>query len=251
MTKPIKSESVAFLTVLGILGVLLTVVGALLAVRDHLFMSNFCVTIGAAILGAAFSLFMARVFEPSQMAQLLSLIATSRSGSLLYDDRRLEPFREKYHGYIRSFSDGRPTWRYRIFDFSKAHTPGHLHAAVDVVLPAGTVKQFHYDGYVCEQHLLLIGRPKMGSEPPIVHVFPNGCDLQLNEIAGLAFVKSFDGVQLVAPSLLSSMPLAGLTQPGAVPEENGIELLRIWERHFLSSNKLNIHVDDGLQSGSA
>ncbi len=238
--KSLKPESLTFLTILGVVGILTIAVGAFFAYTNHVFWMNAFAALGASILGAALSLFMARVFEPSQVAQLLSLIATSRSSSLIHDDARVEGFRRCYHGYLRSQSDGSPVWRYRIFDFTRAHTPGHLHALVDVPLPGGAAQVFVYSGYVCDDHLLLIGHPKSGAEPPVIHVFPHGCAIEGSTIVGLAFVRCFDGVQLVAPTILSTVPLTGQSSPGPVSAASAAALLKIWDEKFRRNNMFNV-----------
>jgi hypothetical protein len=236
----LKPASMAFLIILSVVGILTIVVGAFFAYTNHVFWMNAFAALGASILGASLSLLMARVFEPSQMTQVLSLIASSRSSSLIYDDERVVGFRRCYHGYLRSQSDGAPVWRYRIFDFTRSHTPGHLHAIVDVPLPGGGVQLFIYNGYVCDDHLLLIGHPKDGAEPPVIHVFPQGCAIEGTTIVGLAFVRCFDGVQLVAPSILSTVPLTKQSLPGAVDPTDAATLIKIWEGTFMRNNTFNI-----------
>jgi len=240
MNRSIKPESLIFLITLASSGVLMIVIGTLFSLGGKPFPANLFGTLGAAILGASASLLMARYFEPSQMNQLLQMIAESHENSLTRDDRQVQPFRLKFHGYLRSHgTSGEPVWRYRIFDFTRAHTPGHLHAIVSVPQADGSAKLFAYDGFVCGQHLLLVGRATVGAEPFVVHVFPNGCTLEGSLITGLAFVRSFDTAQLVAPTVLSTVALTNQSTPGEVNEKAARELTELWEAQFLKHNSIN------------
>ncbi len=240
MKRSIKPESLIFLFSLASSGVLLIVIGTLFGPTGKQFLVTLFVTLGASVMGASVSLLMARYFEPSQLNQLLQTITESHDNSLTRDDRQVQPFRLKYHGYLRSHGiNGEPVWRYRIFDFTQALTPGHLHAIVSVPQAAHTAKLFAYDGFVCGQHLVLVGRGVVGAEPFVVHVFPNGCTMEGTLITGLAFVRSFDSSQLVAPTMLSTVALTGQTSPGEVDVDGARHLTALWKGQFLKHNSLN------------
>ncbi len=240
MKTSIKPESLIFLTTLASAGVLLIVIGTLFTLTGLAFFVSLFVTLGAAVLGTSVSLLMARYFEPSQINQLLQTIAESQEGSLTRDDRQIQPFRIKYHGYLKSHGiNGEAVWRYRVFDFTQAHTPGHLHAVVPVPQLGGTIKLFVYDGFVCGQHLILVGRATVGAEPFVIHVFPNGCTLEGSLITGLSFVRSFDSAQLVTSTMLSNIPLTGQNSPGEVEEDDARRLDELWKLQFLKHNTFN------------
>src|SRR5450432_2880574 len=185
MTKHLKPESAAFLITLAAAGVLLTIVGAFFSEGPHIFWTNFFTALGAAIMGAAFSLLIARIFEPSPINEIFRVMSTMKNSPLIVDDARVRPRRQKYHGYILSHALGKKQWKYRVFDFTKDIRPGYLHARVDVWVPTesnknqksrGSVRNppeatsdaehkagighqvYSYDGYLCDPyHLLLVG----------------------------------------------------------------------------------------------
>ncbi|MGA3007833.1 MAG: hypothetical protein ABSE59_08080, partial [Opitutaceae bacterium] len=228
MSKQIKPESLTFLVTLAVVGVLLTVVGALLSWAAEVFWSNVFAALGAAIIGTAFSLLMARVFEPSPMNEIYRLLSITKNFPLITDDAKVRPHRLKYHGYLFSHALGQPQWKYRIFDFTEDRRPGYLHAKVDVWVPTesnqdkeypghsrpssdqaqdkthGDYRPGHqvywYDGYLCDPyHLLLVGKldPEIGTEPDVIQIFPFGLKTQGNVMAGLAILETSDNKHIV------------------------------------------------------
>src|SRR5258708_2648531 len=111
MERSVKPQSLIFLSTLAAVGVLLIGGSALLAVEDKPLLSTLSATLGAAILGAASSLLLARFFEPSQVDQILKLIAEASQCSLARDDHKVSPFRQKYYGYLKSHTpEGEGVW---------------------------------------------------------------------------------------------------------------------------------------------
>jgi hypothetical protein len=247
ITKQVKPESTAFLVVLGIAGLFLTAIGALLG-EGHVLFMNFFAALGAAIIGAATSLYLARVFEPAPMNEIYRLLSIPHNSQLLTEDDKVRPHRQIYHGYLLSRVPGKPQWKYRIFDFSKERRPGYLHAKVDVWVPTDKpgkedLQVYWYNGYLCAPyHLLLVGRldPELGSEPDVVQVFPFALAAQLKVMAGLAFLETSDNTRIVTPTILSKVRQTSETDTGPVADINEqAKLLKLWEQHF-AGNKIMI-----------
>jgi hypothetical protein len=256
VAKKVKPESLAFLVALSVVGILLTVAGALFDSHQVFWITVFT-SLGAAIIGTAFSLLMARVFEPSPMNEIYQLLSIDRHSPLVIHDEKVRPRRIKYHGYLLSHAFGKPQWKYRIFDFSRDPRPGYLHAKVDVWVPredaappqagAGHRKvggeephdphqKYFYDGFLCDPyHLLLVGRldPELGAEPDVIHVFPFALKDQLGVMAGLAFLETSDDKHVVTPTILSKERQTSETEFGPVvdPLEQA-KLLKLWRKHF-------------------
>lgn len=244
----IDPKSGVFLVTLGLVGIAVIVIGALISIigetylvdkfvpfgkASAVYLTNASAALGAAIFGSAISLLLARYFEPSELRHLIDLIATSQACPLTRDESAVEPFRLRYHGYLRSHSaTGEPIWRYRVFDFSRSRTPGHLHGVVNVPLPEGGSKDFVYDGFVCGEHILLVGNAVAGAEPCVIHVFPNGCLGNTRYIAGLCFVLTFSGKQLVAPTILSQDRLVPRRDAGELSADDGVALMNRWKKGF-------------------
>jgi hypothetical protein len=268
MAKQFKPESVAFLIALVVVGILLMAVGAFLAVQGHAFWMNAFLAFGAAVMGAALSLLMARVFEPSAMNEIFHLMSVTKNSPLIADDEKVRSRRLKYHGYLFSHAMGRPQWKYRVFDFTKERRPGYLHARVDVWVPTepneckdgamqpgtdasdtdGEMRNcnqvYLYDGFLCDPyHLLLVGRldSELGSEPDVIQVFPFGLKSQSNMMFGLAFLETSDNKHVVTPTILSKVRLTNETEFGPVKEPNEeAKLMKLWQQHFLDDFKINV-----------
>lgn len=269
MTKQPEAPSVAFLVTLAIVGVLLTTVGAVF--QNLVFWTYVFASLGAAIIGAALSLLMARVFEPSPMNEIYHLMSIASNSPLMTDDQKVRPHRLRYHGYLLSHAMGKQQWKYRVFDFTRDRRPGYLHARVDVWVPPETDQDrthpgrprasgdklddgtdaegrsgdqvYLYDGYLCDPyHLLLVGRldPEMGAEPDVIHVFPFGLHEQGNVMAGLAFLETSDKKRIVTPTILSKARQTSETEFGPVENSNEeAQLMKLWQRHFLGHFKIN------------
>jgi hypothetical protein len=227
--------------VLALAGLLLTFLGILLRTQVP-FLFNFFTCLGGTAFGSALGISFARIFEPSQIGNLLNVLAeANRSSILSAGEDRCAYFRKLMHGYLRSRDDrGRPVWRYRIFDFSVSRTPGHLHTVIDVFRPDGKERKFIYDGYLCGDHLVLIGQPAiLGSEQHVVHVFPDALKVQTRSVSGFCFVDSFDNSRLVTPTILSDIKLTSQTVPGQVPAGEEHKLNDEWKSQLGQSRQLN------------
>jgi hypothetical protein len=269
MTLKVKPQSAAFLGLLGVVGALLIIVGASFDSKTHAFWVNVFAAIGAAIMGTALSLFIARVFEPAPIDDIYHLLSVAKNFSLITDDDKVRPRRLKYHGYLLSHALGKPQWKYRVFDFTQDRRPGYLHARVDVWVPTESNQDkqypghtaephprdsgepdrighqvFLYNGYLCDPyHLILVGRldPEYGTEPEVIHIFPFGLKVQGNVMAGLAFLETSDNKHVVTPTILSKTRLTAETIYGPVAATSDqAKLSTIWKQHFLGDFQINI-----------
>jgi hypothetical protein len=240
--KGLSPQSAAFLIVLALLGATLTASG--LALRSSAsFASNLFISLGGSALGSALSISFVRIFEPSQLRTLIEQSAEANRSSILSTGEEKYAFlRKRMHGYLRSRNaDGSCVWRYRIFDFSASYTPGHLHAVVDVPSSQGRVRKFIYDGYVCGDHLVLIGQPmEAATEQHVVHMFPDAIkSVQYSTVSGLCFVDSYDGKKLVTPSVLSDEALTTQKVAGPVPEAEAAVIYDRWKNQ-MGDRQLNL-----------
>jgi len=260
VSKGLNPQSTSFLVMLGVAGLICTVLG--LALREHSFPATFCTSLGGTAFGSALGMWFGRVFEAphkeqtdevvkalaeanrnsSQMEDLLSTLKeASRYSILATHEGRYDHFRKRLHGYLRSRDEqGGAVWRYRVFDFSVSRTPGHLHTVIEVIRPDRQIRKFVYDGYICGDHLMLVGQPAIvGSEQHAVHVFPDAVKSQRESVSGLCFVDSFDGSRLVTPSILSEQPLTTQTTAGQVPAQEEAALNKHWKLQLAQTRQLN------------
>jgi hypothetical protein len=240
--KGLNPQSAAFLVVLAVLGGTLITLGVVLETSLQ-FLSRLLISLGGSALGGALSISFVRIFEPSQLGTLVNVFSECNRSSILgTEEKHYSNLRKRLHGYLRSHNeDGTCVWRYRIFDFGAALTPGHLHAVVEVPWPSGEPRKFIYDGYLCGDHLALIGQPaKAGSEQHVVHVFPDALkNLQRGFISGLCFVDSYDNAKLITPTLLSEVPLITQAAAGPVAETDAVTLAARWKSQLGASRELN------------
>lgn len=228
--KLLTVQGTAFLVLLAGLGLSFTVIGILLQSSSTIGF-NILTSLGGTAFGSAIGMMFARIFEPSQMGALLQVLTEANRSSLLCTNSdRLNRFRVKMHGYLRSRDEqGNPRWRYRIFDFSLSRTPGHLHTIVSAHDRHGRIRKFIYDGYICGNNLILVGQPEIvDSEQHIVHVFPDGLILLKPYICGFCFVDTFDQSSIIAPTILSTEKLTAQMNPGEVPPDEQAALSDRW-----------------------
>jgi hypothetical protein len=237
--KGLSPQSAAILVVLAALGVVFTTLGIVLDVRVP-FASRLFISLGGSALGGALSISFVRIFEPSQLGSLVKILAGSSVVST--EERHFSQFRKRLHGYLRSHNeDGTCVWRYRVFDFSTSSIPGHLHTLVTVPRPNGKARGFIYDGYICGDHLLLIGQPvETGSEQHVVHVFPDALKtMQSGLISGICFVDSYDKTKLLTPTILAEDALTTQTECGPVSDQDAATLARRWNSQMGNIRELN------------
>jgi hypothetical protein len=235
----LNPQSATVLILVAFIGLLFTLVGITF---ENRLVYNLFTALGGTFFGSALGLSFVRIFEPSQIGALLNVLAEANRSSLLrVDESRYAPFRTRMHGYLRSRDEkGAPVWRYRQFDFGASRTPGHLHAVVDVPRPDTKIRQFIYDGYICGDHLVLVGQPAIvGSEQHVVHVFPDATTIQHGTVCGFCFVDSFDNSRLLTPSILSEAPLTSQEKAGQVPSSEHFRLNDIWHSHIGQHRQLN------------
>jgi hypothetical protein len=230
--KGLNPQSAAFLIILAVLGAVIIILGLTLRIGAP-FASSLLLSLGGSALGGALSITFGRIFEPSQLRTLIDTCAESNRSSLLAAGEEKYAFlRKRMHSYLRSRNvDGSCVWRYRIFDFSASFTPGHLHTVVEVPHSKGKTRKFIYDGYVCGDHLVLIGQPmEPGTEQHVVHVFPDAIkNVQHGWIAGICFVDSYDGKKLITPTLLSDDAVTTQTVVGAASEADALTIYDRWK----------------------
>jgi len=259
------SKTYAFLIAVGVAGAFLTAVAAAIDDRVHPFFFSVSAAGGGSLVGAAVSLILSKVFEPPQVDEIRSMLDGAKtqiakfladsidenrrmlssiaSIPLLANDDQVCKYRKLYHGYLWSHADEQEVWKYRIFDFNASRVPGHLHATVPIWVVHGGTEIFHYDGFRCDEHLVLIGRPDDPREPWVVQIFPCGCRVQDGSpLAGLAFFTTSDNKPVVSPTLLSPTLLARRTELGPVDPSESAAIMALWRKHFDKFITINFKV---------
>ncbi len=229
----IKRQSVSFLILAILAGLLMILVGVLLRPVSPM-TYEIVLPFGSSILGVAIGMAFGSLFDATHLHQIKTLLHNTLQSSIYSADDVLDFYRRPMHHYFRTVTDGVAVWRYRVYNFDLIETPGKLTCAISVDRPSGQgTVVYRIEGFVSAQRLILVQRASAGAEPPIVQVFPHGGDQFRTKFAGTSLLKSWDGDDLIVPSLLSQTPLTSVPVPvGSVPEAENARLYGEWQKNF-------------------
>jgi len=227
----LRRQSFAFLGAAGLLSVCIIMIGLLLD-STHPSCSKLLVVLGGSGLGTCFGLVFGGVTDSSALQRVRELIENSLSSTLYAPDQELEQFRKTWHHYILTKIEKQVVWRYRKLDFSHTSVPGKLVTAFNVPDPDGDAHTYNIEGYLAEPRLMFVQTPSGGTELPIIHLYPRATERFRQRHAGIAFLQSWDGENLMVTVLICASPLEfdGVkVSEGTMPKETYIVLNQIWQ----------------------
>ena len=165
-----------------------------------------------------------------------TILKSSLSARLTSSDSELDYYRRKWHLYNLTHLDGKFVWRHAILDFGKTYIPGSVLAKIVSSDIEGRSRKYIYTGICRDQRFIIIGQPEKGIEPCVVSVYPFMGETFRRIHPGICFIRTWDGLDMVNPTLISEKAIRNWDKFGTVPDDIGQELARLWERHFREQN---------------
>lgn len=229
----VKSQNVAFIFSVCIMGTILISLAFSVEGRS-LFLSRLLLTFGSSLLGTGFGILLNSFTNQSALASMRELIEHTIRGPLSSTDQELDVFRSTMHNYLLTKVGDRWVWRYRRFDFTKIHTPGKLVATVAVQDPSQShiIHIYVSEAYLVGPRMILVTTAKNSGEPPIVHVYPFANERFSAYFGGRAILRSWDGVDISSPVLMSSKKLVLKSDysEGTLNSNLDDEIFSVWKK---------------------
>ena len=226
-----RRQAVAFLIAAIFAGLMAIVLGFNIE-PTHPTYAKILVTIGSSGLGTCFGLAIGTITGSSAVYRIKELVESSLMSAISTDPDSLAPMQAIWHHYVRTSIDGKPTWRYRVLDFSRADLAGKLFTSLSAQAPDGSNHNYLVEGFIVSPRLILIQSPRIGTEIPIVHVYPFATEQFRTVIAGIAFLQAWDGKIMQSPVLMSKskllIPTADYKEGQSVSETAFAKLDELW-----------------------
>lgn len=226
-----RQQAIAFLVAAIVAGLMAIVLGFNIE-STHPTYAKILVTIGSSGLGTCFGLAIGTITGSSAVYRIKELIESSLMSAISAEADSLAPLQATWHHYLRTSIDGKPTWRYRVLDFSRADPVGKLSTSLAVQGPDGSTHIYLIEGFIVPPRLILIQSPTIGTELPIVHVYPFATEQFRTVVAGIAFLQTWDGKFMQSPVLMSKsklqIPNADYKEGQSVPDAAFTKLEELW-----------------------
>jgi|GEM_PF-2123717 len=220
--------------------ILIFVVGVLIVGLSSLltgFFRTLLTSIGSVVIGFGLTSVISLIFSPAPFEGVLNMINELLALPWRSKEEDLIRLRKRFFGYLYTFRDGKGIWLYREFDFGNFEIPSYLHALIQYPSLGSTIARYKYYGMPVGNRLLLIGiNAMLKNEPAVIQIIPN-CG-QSGIYAGLAFLETIAGKNILTPTIISHQKLLNIETPGPIDPAISEPLNEIWAREF----KNEIHI---------
>jgi hypothetical protein len=241
------AAGVAVLRLLLIVGVLLTVSGALIALwtaqtpgqrAASQVLAALLTSAGGAIVGAALSVTVSDFASRNAVEKISQLITSNSESRFLSEETSLAPLRSRWHHYHLTIADDQRISRYRTLDFSTAPGLGTLTARSQTLDPSGELHRYSFELGARGRRMILIQERLEGQEEVIVDVYPDMLAGFRTIHCGVSFLQDWDSNHLATRAILSRDVLIESTQPGTVSQDEAARLDETWDKEFRRVNRV-------------
>jgi hypothetical protein len=190
--------------------------------------------LAGALVGASVSNVVNSQYDRPVLEEILGLLVRTSTSTVTSSELSLRHLRKVWHFYHLTVIEGRRSWRYVTVPFDNHSAVGSLTADVPVVdvIDDGPPHVYKTDAAVWDRRLILLQTRVEGDEAAAVSLFPNVSGFQKVH-AGVAIMQSWDGEDVLVPTLISSSPLLDDQQEGSVTDEGSAEeLASVWTSQF-------------------
>jgi hypothetical protein len=199
--------------------------------------------LGGGVIGAAVSIYFSAGEGRDALLAVRELLATSLSAQMRSEEDELTAIRKQWHYYFLTERDGRFIWRYSDYHFEHSNAPG----SIELMMKDNTYGRDHvYRAEVAVRgnRMILVETPGQGREEPIIGVTPSFTEGNRRVHAGVIFLNSWDGNNLLSKCLWSDTPLAAVSTAGDVEPEDAAILEENWDRIFRARTRILPSVND-------
>lgn len=188
-------------------------------------------TIGGVFVGSAVTLFMS-IFSTVGLANRVSLILRQGTNDVSNKESKyIENHHRKYYYYYRTSIGKQVFWRCLLLDFTHGYGAVRLIQRVALKNQDGQFEYYKVEALTRFGRLLLMFYPEERTvEPSMVSVF------NVNDktpYAGVKHLMTWDRTNLIAPCLVSTLPVAGWSKKqDAAPPNVSAELTATWRKEI-------------------
>jgi hypothetical protein len=223
-----------------LLGIAITAVGVYVqsqgASATQQMVAGTLAAVGGGVIGAAISLAVSAGEGRDTLFAVRDLLAGSLRARMRSAEADLGPIRHEWHYYHLTQRDGKYLWRYTNYHFEQSNTTGSI---VLLVKDTSFGREHTYRSEVAVRgdRMILVEAPEDGSEPPIVAVVPFFTEGFRNVRAGVSFLRSWDGTDILSKCLWSPTPLV-VAEGNDVRPEDAQTLEELWARNFHNAHRV-------------
>jgi hypothetical protein len=201
--------------------------------------------LGGGVIGAAVSIYFSAAEGRDALLAVRELLATSLSAQMRSREDELTPIRRHWHYYFLTERDGKFIWRYYDYHLEQSNSSGSIVLTVKDTRDTSVDLDHVYRAEVAVRgnRMILVETPGKGGEQPIIGVTPSFTDEYRRVRAGIVFLSSWDGNNLLSKCLWSTTPLIGGVAPDVAPED-AATLEDIWDRTFRLGTRILPSVSD-------
>lgn len=203
--------------------------------KDSIMAANVFISIGGGLMGVGFS----SITTYFNDIDILNIIKNSLSAKITSEENAISKYRIKWYHYHLSRMNGKYIWRFCFYDFSKSYDIGRLTSKVDVINSKGEKVIYTIEALRRGTNVVFIQYPEIQSnEEPMIEVFPFMGKHYLSPYYGMMYIESWDGTEILAPSIISEIKVQNWAKIGNVDEATGLELSKMWKQNF--NDKIDI-----------
>jgi hypothetical protein len=187
-------------------------------------------SLAGGIIGASLSILVNRSFDYSALARMRLTLERTISSTLTAPEHEISDLRVAWHQYHLTVVEGRPKWTYTAVPFDNNAAIGSLTADVGVLdaRSPGVTHVYRMEAATRGARLILTELALRGDEAPAVSVFPHIRHGFRSVHAGFAVLQTWDGDEVLTPTLLSQHPLIPTGEPGLVGADGAVTLDAEW-----------------------
>ncbi len=224
-----KSRSFLYLNISFLVAGLALITLGVSIQSNHSLLSNIFISIGGGFAGVSFS----SIANTFNEIDIISILKNSINPLLSSDEKAISKYRIKWHHYHLSRMHGEYVWRYCQYDFSKSFDVGRLTSKVDVINSKKEKVVYTIEAARRGTNVIFIQYPEMQSnEEPMIEVFPFMGKHYLSPYFGMMYIESWDGTEILAPSIISNTRLLNWSKIGNLDKKTGDELSKMWKENF-------------------
>ena len=240
MTSKKRSLGTTPLWLIALLGVAITALGVYIQATGTSPFSQMgagtLAALGGGVIGAAISIYFAAGEGRDTLFAVRELLADSLRANMRSAETDLKAIRHHWHYYHLTQRDSRFLWRHTDYHFEQSNTTSSI---VLMIKDVGFGREHLYraEAAIRGNRMILIEAPDDGGEPPIIAVTPFFTEGYRKVRAGVVFLRSLDGEDMLTKCLWSATPLVDANGPD-ISDQDGLLLEEIWDRAFRPATRI-------------
>jgi len=191
----------------------------------------FLTSFGGSIFGACLS----NLISTINTKRLFNLIKNQAESKFSSEEETIKNFRQLYHNYWITLSNGEFVWTYTTLDYETNHIPGELVGRIPVKNPnkKNSIPVFYKSKAIIrgQRGIIIDESPEVGQEP-VISIFPKFTKTFNQTQYGLTILENNDYVDRIVPMIVSIAPINDWKTVGLVDNKTSEFLWDLWKKNF-------------------